>query len=192
MSNLLLPKQMERISLLMLYGISLSIGGSRFLHNPALKFGISYVHSDESLSVTSSIRFTKTDYDSRIGTRELNCQFSSLSISQLVGIRLYRGLFLEGGPSLYFLKNWVEETNRVGPLKITDYYALSQFAPGVIFSIGVLWARWSFRIMHEHAFIRGENIFYRDGNLSSFGLRINTPLIVSNTGRGGDREIRGA
>lgn len=139
------------------------------------EFGASYnVDIDERLTVSSFLGFTKSNYDSSLGTKRLDCEFSRLFISQSIKQKIPGGLFLSFGFCLHSLKNWVKETNRFGSWKITDFYALNDIAPGITAGAGFSSQRGSLSVIYDFIFInqRGENIFYRKGNLHSISLRL--------------------
>jgi len=155
--------------------ISFSAGVSTFPGNLiGYEFGVSYdVLIDPGLSTSACVGFTKSNYASSLGTKKLNCEFSRLFICQSIEQKIPGGLFLLFGIAIHTLKNWVKETNRIGSLKITDYYALNDIAPGIAAGAGISLGRGSLGIVYDFIFIneRGENLFYRRGNLHSLSLR---------------------
>lgn len=137
--------------------------------------GASYnVDINKRLTASSFLGFTKSNYDSSLGTKRLDCEFSRLFICQSIEQKIPGGLFLSFGVCLHSLKNWVRETNRIGPFKITDFYALNDIAPGITAGAGISFRRAFLSIIYDFIFIneRGKNIFYTRGNLHSLSLRL--------------------
>lgn len=156
--------------------ISFSAGVSTFPGNLiGYEFGVSYnVLIDPGLIACSCVGFTKSNYDSSLGTKSLDCEFSRLSIRQSIKQKMPGGLFLLFGLAIHSLKNWVRETNIIPPFKITDYYALNDIAPGISAGAGISFGRGSLGIVYDFIFIneRGENLFYRRGNLHSLSMQL--------------------
>jgi hypothetical protein len=161
--------------------ISFSAGVSTFPGTLiGYEIGASYnVGINERLTASSFMGFTKSKYDSSLGTKSLDCEFSRLFIRQSIEHKMPGGLFLLYGVAIHTLKNWVTETNRIGSWKITDYYALNDIAPGITAGAGLSFGRGSLGIIYDFIFIndRGENIFYRRGNLHSLSLRLAISLM---------------
>lgn len=160
--------------------ISFSAGVSTFPGNLiGYEIGASYnVGIYEGMTASSLLGFTKSNYALSLGTKKLNCEFSRLFICQSIEQKIPSGFFLLFGIAIHTLKNWVKETNRIGSLKITDYYALNDLAPGIAAGGGFSSQRGSLSVIYDFIFInqRGENIFYRKGNLHSLSLRLGISL----------------
>ncbi len=155
---------------------SLSAGVSTF---PGDLFGYAICASYhlkifEGLSTSTTFGYAKSNYDSSLGTNILDCEFSRLYLSQSVEKKAFGNVSLFCGVSLNSLKNWVIETNRIGSFRITDYYALNDFAPGLSTGIGFYLGRIKLRIIYDLLFIneRGENIYYKRGNIQSLSLKL--------------------
>lgn len=144
------------------------------------EFCVSYhLKIDRNLSTRSTLGYTSSKYDSTLGTHKLNCEFSRLYFSQIVEKSLTGNTFLLFGAGVHSLKNWVVETNRLGSYRITDFYALNDFAPGFSIGTGIALERFELRLTYDIILInkREENLYYKRGNLHSLNLEFSYRIL---------------
>ncbi|MCK4330437.1 hypothetical protein KAX02_11415 [candidate division WOR-3 bacterium] len=159
---------------------SFSVGISTFPGDLiGYEVNVSYhLQIEKRLTTASTLGYTKNKYSSHLGTNTLNCEFSRLYFTQCIEKKVLNGIFLSFGISINALKNWVIETNRIGSFKITDYYALNDFAPGFTTGSGLSVGRGTLSIIYDFILIneQGENIFYNQGNIHTLSLKLSYSL----------------